>query len=64
MKCYVAFMRFHSPYFLDARDIMRKVPHATNVYEAIEYLNMTEFFYCHMDLLKTYQDEQIPIRWE
>jgi hypothetical protein len=64
MSCHVAFMRYHEPYFIDAKIIMARVPEADNIYKAIDYLNMMEYFSCKMDLLEIYQEQQIPIRWE
>lgn len=64
MKTYVAYMRFHNPYFVDANELMLLVPGSKNIYEAIEHLDIMEYFSCKVDLLKHYQDEQIPIRWE
>lgn len=64
MECHVAFWRHYQPYFVDAKILMAKVPQATNIYEAIHELSMLEWFSCKCELLRDYQDEQIPIRWE
>lgn len=64
MKCHVAFWRYHQQYFIPAEIIMAKVPHAENIYDAIWDLQLQEWFSCQCELLRHYQDEQIPIRWE
>lgn len=64
MNIKVAFWRHHQEYLLDAKILMARVPHAENIYDAIWHLQLEEYFSCHVELLRHWQERQIPIRWE
>lgn len=66
----VFYHRFHLAYQRTAAQVIAicfdvcEGYRATDVYDAIDMLEMHEYFATHVRLLRDYQDEQIPLRFD